>query len=121
MHLSSEQVLALAPDAGSAAAGKKLANTRHWRNLGQNAEAAWGECQGSALYQVRVELATFAVKCTCPSHKFPCKHGLGLLLLATNATDVPTADASRLGHAVALEARDKRRIGAPTRTAGEGG
>jgi hypothetical protein len=92
MHLSSEQVLALAPDAGSAAAGKKLANTRHWRNLGQNAEAAWGECQGSALYQVRVELATFAVKCTCPSHKFPCKHGLGLLLLATNATDVPTAE-----------------------------
>jgi hypothetical protein len=92
MHLSSDQVLALAPDASSAAAGKKLANTRHWRNLGQNAEAAWGECQGSALYQVRVELATFAVKCTCPSHKFPCKHGLGLLLLATNATDVPTVE-----------------------------
>ena len=92
MHLSSDQVLALAPDTSSAAAGKKLANTRHWRNLGQNAEAAWGECQGSALYQVRVELATFAVKCTCPSHKFPCKHGLGLLLLATNAADVPTAE-----------------------------
>ena len=92
MQLSSDQVLALAPDSSSAAAGKKLANVRHWQNLGQSAEAAWGECQGSALYQVRVELATFTVKCTCPSHKFPCKHGLGLLLLATDANSVPTAE-----------------------------
>ncbi|MGO8951500.1 MAG: SWIM zinc finger family protein [Ktedonobacterales bacterium] len=92
MLLSSDQVLALAPDTTSAAAGKKLANVRYWRNLGQSPLAAWGECQGSALYQVRVELATFAVKCTCPSHKFPCKHGLGLLLLATDAKIVPSSE-----------------------------
>src|SRR5215469_1050083 len=92
LQLSSEQVLALAPDSGSAANGKKLANTRHWKNLGQNAEAVWGECQGSALYQVRADTVTFTVKCTCPSHKFPCKHGIGLLLLATDAGSVPSAE-----------------------------
>jgi hypothetical protein len=92
LQLSSEQVLALAPDSSSAANGKKLANTRHWKNLGQNAEAVWGECQGSALYQVRADTVTFTVKCTCPSHKFPCKHGIGLLLLATDAGSVPSAN-----------------------------
>lgn len=92
MQLTSDSVLALAPDASSAAAGKKLANSRHWQGLGLSAEAVWGECQGSALYQVRVELATYAAKCTCPSHKFPCKHTLGLLLLAATTHDVPQGE-----------------------------
>lgn len=93
MPLSSDQVLALAPDTASAAAGRKLANTRHWKSLGQNAGAAWGECQGSALYQVRAELASLTVTCSCPSRKFPCKHGLGLLLLvAAGGREVPAAD-----------------------------
>lgn len=74
----------LAPDTSSATAGKKLANTRHWKSLGQSADALWGECQGSALYQVRVATATLTIKCSCPSRKQPCKHGLGLLLLAAN-------------------------------------
>lgn len=91
MRLTSDQVLALAPDAGSATNGKKLANVRHWRNLGQSPEAAWGECQGSALYQVRVDIGTLSVKCTCPSRKFPCKHGLGLLLLTLDPKCVPAA------------------------------
>ncbi|HEV2404868.1 MAG TPA: SWIM zinc finger family protein, partial [Ktedonobacterales bacterium] len=92
MRLSSDQVLALAPDAGSAANGRKLANIKHWRGVGQNEQALWGECQGSALYQVRVDLATFSVKCSCPSHKFPCKHGLGLLLLAVDDKNAPAGD-----------------------------
>lgn len=92
MQLTSDSVLAMAPDSSSAAAGKKLANARHWQGLGQNGEAVWGECQGSALYQVRVELATYAAKCTCPSHKFPCKHSLGLLLLTATTGAVPQAD-----------------------------
>jgi uncharacterized Zn finger protein len=92
MELSSTQVLALAPDGSSAQAGQKLANLRYWRNLGQSPLAAWGECQGSALYQVRVELTAFAVKCTCPSHKFPCKHGIALLLLVADSQQVPSSD-----------------------------
>ena len=91
--LTTEQVLALAPDTSSAAAGKKLGNTKPWRNLGRNAEALWGECQGSALYQVKVDLATFTVHCSCPSRKIPCKHSLGLLLLAVNTPPaVPVAE-----------------------------
>jgi SWIM zinc finger len=81
---SNDQVLTLAPDSSSAAAGKKLANAKSWQNLGQNADALWGECQGSALYQVRVDLSTLTITCSCPSRKLPCKHGLGLLLLAVS-------------------------------------
>lgn len=92
MQLTGEQVLALAPDAGSAANGKKLANAKHWRSVGCNEQAIWGECQGSALYQVRVDATTLSVKCSCPSHKFPCKHGLGLLLLAADGKSVPTGE-----------------------------
>lgn len=92
MQLTGEQIFALAPDAGSAANGKKLANSKHWRSVGQNEQAIWGECQGSALYQVRVDVTTLSVKCSCPSHKFPCKHGLGLLLLTTDGKSVPMAE-----------------------------
>ena len=45
----------------------------------------WGECQGSALYQTRIDLTDFASKCSCPSRKFPCKHALGLLFMAADA------------------------------------
>ncbi|MGZ3715900.1 MAG: SWIM zinc finger family protein [Ktedonobacterales bacterium] len=92
MHFTSDQVLGLAPDPASAANGKKLASTKHWRNLGQNAEALWGECQGSALYQVRVDLSNTSVKCSCPSRKFPCKHGIGLMLLAIDEKNVPQGE-----------------------------
>lgn len=90
---TSDQVLALAPDSGSAAAGKKLGSAKHWKNLGHSAEALWGECQGSALYQVKVELASLASHCSCPSHKLPCKHCLGVLLLAaTDKAAIPTGE-----------------------------
>ncbi|MGH2494576.1 MAG: SWIM zinc finger family protein [Ktedonobacteraceae bacterium] len=90
--LTSDQVLALAPDASSASAGKKLGNTRTWQNLGQNSSALWGECQGSALYQVKVDLSTLTAHCSCPSRKFPCKHSLGLLLLAAgDPSSIPIA------------------------------
>jgi hypothetical protein len=88
MSLSLDQVLALAPDASSAAAGKKLGTPAPWQNLGGNDDAYWGECKGSALYQVRVARADLTAKCSCPSRKFPCKHALGLLVLAATT---PTA------------------------------
>jgi hypothetical protein len=91
MPFTGEQALALAPDSASASAGRKLASARHWPSLGRNAEALWGECQGSGKnpYQVGVDLATLSVKCSCPSRKFPCKHGLGLMLIfAANVDDL---------------------------------
>ena len=82
-RLTSDQILALAPDSSSAKAGSTLATARKWFGLGANETAAWGECQGSGKlpYQARIDLRDAAFKCTCPSRKFPCKHGLGLDLL----------------------------------------
>ena len=81
--LNADQILALAPDAGSAKAGQSLANRRKWLALGRSDRAAWGECQGSARepYRTQIDLAEPAFRCSCPSRKFPCKHGLGLFLL----------------------------------------
>lgn len=81
---TTDLVLALAPDASSASAGQGLANPRKWSALGRSDRAVWGLCQGSGKdpYQTRVDLsAEPAFKCSCPSRKFPCKHGLGLMLL----------------------------------------
>lgn len=82
LALTVDQVATLAPDPAALAAGKKLATSRVWKDAAQDGRALWGECQGSALYQVRVDLKDLAAKCSCPSRKFPCKHALGLLLLA---------------------------------------
>src|ERR671926_1761167 len=86
MNYSAEQIIALAPDAASAKAGRNLATASKWRNVGQNERALWGECQGSGAkpYQIVIDLNEPAFKCSCPSRKFPCKHALGLFLLIAN-------------------------------------
>jgi hypothetical protein len=80
---SRDDVLRLAPDGGSAKSGQDLAQVRKWLTLAGDEFVIWGECQGSGAkpYQVQIELAEPAFKCSCPSRKFPCKHGLGLLLI----------------------------------------
>ena len=83
MNLSDEQVLAMAPDDSSRKSGKDLANPAKWVSKGIGEHALWGECQGSGSkpYQTQIDTGNMAFKCSCPSRKFPCKHGLGLLLL----------------------------------------
>lgn len=94
MQLTLEQIHALAPDASAIKAGQKLGAPKSWKNTGQNEAAVWGECQGSALYQVRVDCSDWAYKCSCPSRKLPCKHVLGLLTLAAQSPDaVPNGEA----------------------------
>ncbi|HKQ75739.1 MAG TPA: SWIM zinc finger family protein [Blastocatellia bacterium] len=86
MNWTNEQILSLAPDAASAKAGQGLATARKWQTLGADEQTAWGLCQGSGKdpYQTQIDLTEPAFRCSCPSRKFPCKHGLGLfLLLAT--------------------------------------
>jgi hypothetical protein len=90
--LTPEQILALAPDSGVGQSGRGLSNLRKWGGLGQSATAVWGECQGSGKvpYKVQIDLCEPAFRCTCPSHKFPCKHGIGLLLLlAAQPASIP--------------------------------
>lgn len=73
-----------APDPSVASDARRL--ERKFTSLGVSADGSWllGQCQGSGKnpYQVSVDLAdpespTF--RCNCPSRKFPCKHGLGLM------------------------------------------
>lgn len=83
MNFSEEQILSMAPDDSSKKSGKELANPSKWVKREFSERALWGECQGSGKlpYQTQVDLINIAFKCSCPSRKFPCKHGLGLMLL----------------------------------------
>jgi len=83
MQWQREQVLALAPDAAAVKAAQGLVSLSHWPLLGVNELALWGECRGSGAkpYQIAIDLTELAFKCSCPSRKFPCKHGLALFLL----------------------------------------
>ncbi|MBN9395007.1 MAG: SWIM zinc finger family protein [Candidatus Melainabacteria bacterium] len=92
-----EQVLALAPDAASSNAGQKLASSgaiyKTHTDI-QHSDLIIGQCQGSGArpYIIACDLSQPAIKCTCPSRKFPCKHGIALLLVYT---DNPAAFADK--------------------------
>ncbi|MFE9096117.1 SWIM zinc finger family protein [Streptomyces sp. NPDC007264] len=97
---TTDQVLALAPDAASRKAGSKLGAAGPWSEAGSSGEGTvWGLCKGSGgkPYQTVVDIADVtgpAYKCSCPSRKFPCKHALGLLLLWAGGDDsVPPGQA----------------------------
>ena len=77
------QVADLAPESSSMNAARRLARPGPWSETGSTDTLVWGKCQGSGKtpYQVSVDLTGPAFRCSCPSRKFPCKHGLALLLL----------------------------------------
>ncbi len=83
---TTDQITALAPDAASLKAGKDLTSPQKWPTLAANSRALWGEVQGSGKdpYRTQVDALNLAFKCSCPSRKFPCKHGIGLLLIFAN-------------------------------------
>lgn len=86
MKLSAASVIERATDDASVKAAKGLTSPSKWgASLGFTDRATWGACQGSGSkpYQTQVDLsgASPSFKCSCPSRKFPCKHGLALMLL----------------------------------------
>ena len=91
----------LAPDPRAFTVGRKLASLTRWKQVATDEHSLWGEFKGSGStpYQVQIDLLRlnaghFSFKCTCPSRKQPCKHALGLLVLAIEAHDgIPRADA----------------------------
>lgn len=123
--LTTEAVLALAPDSSSAKSARDLVLPAKWPLLGADESAAWGECQGSGAkpYQTQVDLSGPAFRCSCPSRKFPCKHGLALLLMrvqhpaAFGAGPAPAWVSewlsSRADKAQKKEAREATRAAAP--------
>ena len=92
MSLTQDQILQLAPDEASKKAGQQLANNAKWNAKFCHENALWGDCQGSGSkpYKTIIDLQNLAFKCSCPSRKFPCKHGLGLFLLFANQESVFT-------------------------------
>lgn len=91
----------LAPDDKSIKAARSLTNPRTWSELGCTDTLVFGKCQGSGKepYQVTVDLTEPAFRCTCPSRKFPCKHGLALLLLWVEHGDAVGEVSSAAGFA----------------------
>lgn len=89
MQWQRDQIIALAPDAASAKAAQGLTTRNKWVTLGADEQVIWGECQGSGAkpYQTAIDLSEPAFQCSCPSRKFPCKHGLALFLLYSQSAD----------------------------------
>jgi SWIM zinc finger len=110
MNWSEEQVLALSPDASSTKSGKDLARHEKWQTLAIETKALWGEIKGSGStpYRTQIDLQNIAFKCSCPSRKFPCKHGLGLFLIYARRPDVFTPAAPPDWVAEWLEKRQAR-------------
>ena len=108
--LTSDHILSLAPDAASAKAGSQLATPAKWSQLGRDERALWGECQGSGKvpYRTQIDIGEPAFKCTCPSRKFPCKHGLGLYLLLSAQPNLFAASPAPHGVADGLDSRQQR-------------
>lgn len=71
---------ASAPSSGVLASARKLASARHWLATHQQSGLLWGSVQGSTVYHVALFEGLLTPRCTCPSFKKPCKHGLALLL-----------------------------------------
>ncbi|MFJ4687722.1 SWIM zinc finger family protein [Streptomyces sp. NPDC088789] len=124
---TADQVLALAPDVASRAAGSKLGAAGPWSGAGSSGEGTvWGQCKGSGgtPYRTAVDLAGAAgpaFTCSCPSRKFPCKHALGLLLLwASGDGAVPEGPEEEVPDWAGQWARERRERAAKER-AEEGG
>ncbi|WP_415856552.1 SWIM zinc finger family protein [Sinomonas sp. G460-2] len=95
-----DRVVGAAPDQGSLAAARKLAHPGPWSDTGSNDDLVWGKCQGSGKspYQVSIDVAAPAYRCSCPSRKFPCKHALALLLLWSRGDAAEAATTADFAH-----------------------
>jgi uncharacterized protein (TIGR02996 family) len=87
--LSEDLVYRIAPNGKAAQAGLDLAQRGAFSQARISPDRTWlgASCQGSERdpYLVQVDLrdpARVAASCTCPSYQQPCKHALGLLMLA---------------------------------------
>jgi len=84
VNWSPEKILALAPDVITGERGKEMAIARKWATLETNEKIFWGSCKasrGDLHYQTVVDPNQTSFACSCPSHKFPCKHIVGLFLI----------------------------------------
>lgn len=87
----------IAPDQASLKAAAGLTKPAKWSGVATSDDGTviWGACAGSGAnpYKLAVDLRDNVAKCTCPSRKFPCKHGLALLWMkADGIVPFPVAE-----------------------------
>ncbi|MDW8213804.1 MAG: SWIM zinc finger family protein [Roseiflexaceae bacterium] len=89
------RIRAFAGDEAAFRNGQSVARPDRWINPGQHEAALWGEYRGSGAtpYRVFVALDDLTAACSCPSRKTPCKHAVGLVLLAVQHPTVVSAAA----------------------------
>jgi uncharacterized protein (TIGR02996 family) len=90
-----QDIIDFAPDVPSIPAARDVADSSHWPRIGTWGRFLWGRYQGRDMYDVFVEVRTaqdMEAGCTCPSYKYPCKHALGLLMLAESRRILPVVE-----------------------------
>lgn len=117
-----EQIRGVAPDDAALMAARKLAVPRPWSRTGCDGVAVWGDCQGSGQrsYQVIVDVADPAYRCSCPSRKFPCKHAIALLLRWAEGTIGEAERPSAATEWLASRRERAQRVSAEQRTTTRG-
>ncbi|MEZ4987933.1 MAG: hypothetical protein R2795_23370 [Saprospiraceae bacterium] len=83
---SYEELLKLAPDAGTLDRARKLFFSKRWITLAGNGEWLWGayETAYGDVSKAVVRLTPPLFRCTCKSRRRPCHHSLALVLLFLN-------------------------------------
>ncbi len=120
MALTRNAVEALAPDRSALTAAAGLLKPSKWPVRARAGDIIWGECQGSGAnpYRVIADMDDGGAKCTCPSRKFPCKHGLALMLMFAQ-DEADFAPAASPDWVVEWQGR-RRKAGAPSSTPNAG-
>src|SRR5690242_12944745 len=92
--LTEDTIHRVAPDSEAVTAARGLVKKNSFLDPGISADQTWllARCKGSGKqpYEVSVDLAepsSPTCRCNCPSRKFSCKHGLGLMLLYLQSPD----------------------------------
>jgi hypothetical protein len=82
---TNEQILSLAYDHLIVGAAETLVDPKKWGVLGCDKWGIWGEFSNKdkPSFHTLATRPNLALSCNCPSHKYPCRHGLGLALLAS--------------------------------------
>ena len=106
MLLSLEQVESLAPDPGTLKRARSLARPKNFQGIGGNERALWAVALGSDHYETCIDLQGPAYRCSCPVPRPPCKHALGLLMLAATAPALVQDGEPPPSHAAWLHKRD---------------
>ena len=82
MNITLDQVESLAPDSGTLNRAKKIAKPGNYDQPSGNDRALWGDALGSSHYRTMIDFSGPAYKCSCPVNRMPCKHAMGLMVLA---------------------------------------